>query len=200
MLKPHEPAPTVFAPPGTLTALPQPARKTTEMTSTDLEQWSRVKQRLRAEVGDDIFSSWFARMDLDGLDDDVVRLSVPTRFLKSWIQAHYAERVLACWKSEQPLVRRIEVSVRSAVLRNNCTKPKPERSEPSRDGREYPIESADRRHFTVPAATQQEALGGSPLDPRLTFDSFVIGRSNTLAHAAAKQVASSSTGYRSSTG
>src|SRR5207342_1996993 len=35
-----------------------------------------------------------------------------------------------------------------------------------------------------------EALGGSPLDPRLTFDTFVIGRSNTLAHAAAKQVAS----------
>ncbi len=34
-----------------------------------------------------------------------------------------------------------------------------------------------------------EALGGSPLDPRLTFDSFVVGRSNTLAHAAAKQVA-----------
>ena len=34
-----------------------------------------------------------------------------------------------------------------------------------------------------------EALGGSPLDPRLTFETFVVGRSNTLAHAAAKQVA-----------
>ena len=38
-------------------------------------------------------------------------------------------------------------------------------------------------------ASVHEALGGSPLDPRLTFDSFVVGRSNTLAHAAAKQVA-----------
>src|SRR6202158_3028657 len=189
MLKPPEPTPAVFPPPGTLPAPPQPARKTTEMTSTNLERWSRVKQRLRAEGGDDIFSSWFARMDLDGLDDDLVRLSVPTRFLKSWIQAHYAERVLACWKSEQPLVRRIEVSVRSAVLRNNCTKPKPERSESARDSREYSMQSADHRHFMVPAATQQEALGGSPLDPRLTFDLFVVGRSNTLAHAAANQVA-----------
>src|SRR5229473_3052861 len=180
MLKPPEPASAVFPLPGTLMALPQPARKTTEMTSTELERWSRVKQRLRAEVGDDIFSSWFARMDLDGLDDDVVRLSVPTRFLKSWIQAHYAERVLTCWRSEQPLVRRIEVSVRSAVLRNNCTKPKSERSEPARDG-QYPMQSADHRHFMVPAATQQEALGGSPLDPRLSFDLFMVGRSNTLA-------------------
>ena len=39
-----------------------------------------------------------------------------------------------------------------------------------------------------------EALGGSPLDPRLTFDSFVVGRSNTLAHAAAKQVAAAKRG------
>jgi chromosomal replication initiator protein len=188
MLKPPEPAPAVFRPSAILTAPPQAPRKTTEMTSTDLEQWSRVKQRLRAEVGDDIFSSWFARMELDGLDEDAVRLSVPTRFLKSWIQAHYAERVLACWRAEQPLLRRIEVMVRSAVLRNNCTKPKSERGESLRDGREYP-EAADHRRFLVPAATQQEALGGSPLDPRLTFDLFVIGRSNTLAHAAAKQVA-----------
>jgi chromosomal replication initiator protein len=193
MLKPPDPVPAVFPLPGTLAAPPQSPRKTTEMTSTELERWSRVKQRLRAEVGDDIFSSWFARMDLDGLDEDVVRLSVPTRFLKSWIQAHYAERVLACWRSEQPLVRRIEVSVRSAVLRNNCTKPKSEHCEPTRDGREYPMEAADRR-FAMPAATRHEALGGSPLDPRLTFDLFVVGRSNTLAHAAAKQVASARRG------
>src|SRR5437667_6840389 len=170
MLKPPEPAPAVFPLPGTLTAPPQRPRKITEMTSTDLEQWSRVKQRLRAEVGDDIFSSWFARMDLDGLDDDAVRLSVPTRFLKSWIQAHYAERVLACWKSEQPLVSRIEVSVRCAVLRNNCTKQNQERSVFTRDSREYPMEPADHRHFAAPAATPPAAVGGSPLDPRLSFD------------------------------
>jgi chromosomal replication initiation ATPase DnaA len=42
---------------------------------------------------------------------------------------------------------------------------------------------------TAPVSAMHDALGGSPLDPRLTFDSFVVGRSNTLAHAAAKQVA-----------
>ena len=68
----------------------------------DQERWTRVKDRLRAEVGDDIFSSWFARMELDGSEEDTVKLSVPTRFLKSWIQSHYAERVLACWQAEQP--------------------------------------------------------------------------------------------------
>src|SRR5215470_887536 len=83
---------------------------------SDQELWSRVKLRLRTEVGEDIFSSWFARMDLEGVDGDAVRFSVPTRFLKSWIQAHYAERLLACCRAEQPMVRRLEVVVRSAVL------------------------------------------------------------------------------------
>src|SRR5437762_982970 len=41
----------------------------------------------------------------------------------------------------------------------------------------------------APVSASHDALGGSPLDPRLTFASFVIGRSNTLAHAAARQVA-----------
>src|SRR5207244_7774332 len=45
------------------------------------------------------------------------------------------------------------------------------------------------RSPVAPISAMHDALGGSPLDPRLTFDSFVVGRSNTLAHAAAQQVA-----------
>jgi chromosomal replication initiator protein len=45
------------------------------------------------------------------------------------------------------------------------------------------------RASIAPLPNAHESLGGSPLDPRLTFDTFVVGRSNTLAHAAAKQVA-----------
>src|SRR5262249_43137442 len=87
------------------------------MTSMDQERWMRVKDRLRAEVGDDIYSSWFTRMELDGSEGDPVKLSVPTRFLKSWIQSHYAERVLACWQAEQPSFSRVELTVRSSVIR-----------------------------------------------------------------------------------
>jgi chromosomal replication initiator protein len=47
---------------------------------------------------------------------------------------------------------------------------------------------------TAPVSAAHEASGGSPLDPRLTFDTFMIGRSNTLSHAAAKQVASARRG------
>src|ERR1700686_3973499 len=64
---------------------------------SDPERWLRVKERLRAEVGEDIFTSWFTRMELEGVDRDTVRLSVATRFLKTWIQSHYGEKVLMCW-------------------------------------------------------------------------------------------------------
>jgi ATPase involved in DNA replication initiation len=85
------------------------------MTNTEQDRWSRVKGRLRTSVGEDVYTSWFARMDLEGVQDESVRLSVPTRFLKSWIQAHYADRVLTCWQAEMPEVHRIDLTVRTAM-------------------------------------------------------------------------------------
>ncbi|MDU1693221.1 MAG: DnaA N-terminal domain-containing protein, partial [Bradyrhizobium sp.] len=85
------------------------------MTNSEQERWSRVKGRLRSTVGEDVYTSWFARMDLEAVQDESVHLSVPTRFLKSWIQAHYAERVLSCWQAEMPEVHRIDLSVRTAM-------------------------------------------------------------------------------------
>lgn len=160
------------------------------MMHMDLDRWSRVKDRLRAEVGDDVYASWFARMELDGSEGDTVKLSVPTRFLKSWIQSHYAERVLACWQAEQPNFSRVELTVRSAVIRTLPPKIKVmETPAPQRENREIKLNGAQPRNGAGPISTVHEALGGSPLDPRLTFETFVVGRSNTLAHAAAKQVA-----------
>ena len=160
------------------------------MTSMDLDRWTRVKDRLRAEVGDDVYASWFGRMELDGSEGDTVKLSVPTRFLKSWIQSHYAERVLACWQAEQPTFSRVELTVRSAVIRSLLPKIKqPECAASQREMREIKLNGGDGRHTVGPISAAHDALGGSPLDPRLTFDSFVVGASNRMAHAGATQVA-----------
>ena len=159
------------------------------MTGTHQERWQRIKNRLRTELGDDVFMSWFARMELDTVDRGAVRLSVPTRFLRSWIQAHYSDRVLNLWREEEPVVTRMEVSVRSAAIRPVAAKPKTlETSAPLGEMPGHAHNGAGLRP-SVPFMSVHEALGGSPLDPRLTFDTFIVGRSNTLAHAAAKQVA-----------
>jgi chromosomal replication initiator protein len=164
------------------------------MTSTDQQRWHKVKDLLRFQLGDDIFSSWFARMELESFEQGTVRLSVPTRFLRNWIQSHYSEHVLAKWQVEEPSVARLELIVRSATIRPPAPKSKaPEAPAPARNGHDVHMNGAETR-TSVPFMTVHEALGGSPLDPRLNFDTFIVGRSNTLAHAAAKQVATSRRG------
>src|SRR3954466_16302960 len=85
------------------------------MTNIEQDRWSRVKGRLRSSVGEDVYTSWFARMDLESVEQESIRLSVPTRFLKSWIQAHFSKRVLACWQAEMPDVHRIDLTVRTGM-------------------------------------------------------------------------------------
>lgn len=146
----------------------------------------RVKGRLRASVGEDIYSSWFARMDLESVHEDCVYMTVPTVFLRSWIQSHYTDRVLSCWQAEMPDVKRVNVAVRSAMRAVTPVKDVPPVAEVRRADRP----AAELRvGASAPVSASHDALGGSPLDPRLTFSSFVMGRSNTLAHAAARQVA-----------
>jgi chromosomal replication initiator protein len=181
---------------GRLTSVPGKSlseKKRIDMTSTDQDRWRRVKERLRSELGDDVFTSWFGRMELETAADGVLRLSVPTRFLRNWIQSHYSERVLGRWQEEDSAITRLELSVRSATIKLPAKPKAPEPLATTRGPRDgVAVNGGDRA--SVPFLTVHEALGGSPLDPRLTFESFIVGRSNTLAHAAAKQVATSRRG------
>jgi len=124
------------------------------------------------------------------VDKEVVRLSVPTRFLRKWIQAHYADRILAQWRVEDPTISRLELSVRSAATRL-VSKPTP--VAPSALAREVTAQNSELG-ASGPVVSMNDTLGGSPLDPRLTFETFIVGRSNTLAHAAARQIATSGRG------
>ena len=153
------------------------------------DRWTRVKGRLRSTVGEDVYSSWFARMDLERVGGESVHLSVPTRFLKSWIQTHYADRVLSCWQAELPEVSRVDLTVRTPVRAPVVAKDAKASVEERLSEHEHRGPSELRSVATVPVSASHEALGGSPLDPRLTFATFVGGRSNTLALAAARQVA-----------
>src|SRR5579864_4734336 len=79
------------------------------------EAWRRCCDRLRAEVGDAVFSSWFGSLTLESVGSGQARLSVPTRFLKSWIVTHYAGRVASALNAEVGPVGQILISVRSSA-------------------------------------------------------------------------------------
>jgi chromosomal replication initiator protein len=135
--------------------------------------WDRVRRRLRAELGEDVFGSWFARVDFEGSAGGVVRLSVPTVFLKGWIKSHYGERLLALWRQEDANIRRVDV-VRRTALRIIADEPTPLPEKPG------PVSGG------IPA---NDRFAGSPLDPRLSFATFCEGRSNDVACRAARAVA-----------
>ena len=149
--------------------------------------WERLRQRLRGELGEDVFSSWFARMELDRIEDDVATVSVPTRFLKSWIETHYVERVRILIASELGVGGGFNVEVRTVNRDQNRPASAP------RDA-QLPVTGAPRiqagtQAAMLPAVTLLADHLGSPLDRRLSLASFVVGRSNALAFASAERIA-----------
>ncbi|MBI2718052.1 MAG: chromosomal replication initiator protein DnaA [Rhizobiales bacterium] len=154
--------------------------------SVDLKQkWDRVVQRLRAELGEDLYSSWFARMELDDCGGGRLAVSVPTRFLKSWIESHYLARLHKTGETELGPLDQVQVRVRTRG-------PVPPR----------PASEAERRSETGPQTqTAPQAAPPSPgldrtgaIDPSQNFDTFIVGGSNQLAHAAACRVADAAAG------
>jgi chromosomal replication initiator protein len=159
----------------------------------DVQQhWERVRARLRALLGNDLFSSWFARLELDTIDADTVRLSAPTRFLKSWIVAHYAPQVLACWQEEQSSIQHIDVRVRSVE--------RPAKAEPpAGKAPSVPTAKDATARRAAPAREDDpvrapDALDRSLLDARFTLDSFIVDMRNQVSHAAARQIAGAESG------
>jgi len=171
-------------------------RETRTMAAADksgMEQSKRVLQRLKTELGDDIFTSWFTRTEFEEADGATVSLSVPTPFLKSWIMSHYRDRLLAIWQEERSGTLRVEMRVRGAIR----TRAAP-RTETAIEAAPPPIVAAGpsapvaRRH-----AEPEGPLGGSPVDPRYTYETFCEGVANRVAFAAARAVAEADPGKAS---
>jgi chromosomal replication initiator protein len=166
------------------------------------EPWKRCGARLRAELGEDVFTSWFGRLDLESVANRQARFTVPTRFLKSWIESHYLDRIRAALNSEIGDIAELVVAVRSS------TAPGPAASAPpAHDGVHEPRQAEfvasppqePTAAWRAPArrdeaAGAQDSLSGSPLDRRLTFATFLVGRSNQLAYAAARRVTEAKAG------
>lgn len=143
--------------------------------------WNRVAKRLRAELGEDLYSSWFARMEPVSAEGGTVVVSVPTRFLRNWIQGHYREKLIATWAAERRETDEVDIRVRTRGTPIAAKKA----------GARRPAAASRPAETPVPAAPAGDlsAERGSPLDRTMTFDTFVAGNSNGLAHAAATRVA-----------
>ncbi|MEQ1716945.1 MAG: DnaA/Hda family protein, partial [Hyphomicrobium sp.] len=178
----------------------QPIKKTVADAPSQTEgRGTKVRAMLRAQLGEDIYSSWFNAMEFDSFDGRVVKVSVPVKFLRTWIQAHYSDQLLGACKAEFKTAERVEVVWRqpgTAVTRATDGARQIEGHETapamtSTGAAETMPKIAPLIRPAIPATVRTSAGGleGSPLDPRYTFDSFVIGAANRMSHAGATQVA-----------
>jgi len=172
-------------------------RETRTMATADKsggEQSKRVLQRLKTELGDDIFTSWFTRLEFEEAEGGNVTLSVPTPFLKSWIMSHYRDRLLAIWQEEREGTLRVDVRIRSAIRTTKTTARTDVAGEPAPAPvvAVMPVTPVGKR-----PAEAEGPLGGSPVDPRYTFETFCEGIANRVAYAAARSVAEAELGKAS---
>src|SRR5437899_2428711 len=73
--------------------------------------WVRVSERLRKEIGDKAFKTWFGEVELGEFKDGRLRLYAPTRFVRDWVARHYGDRVLAYWQAVKAEVGNVEVNL-----------------------------------------------------------------------------------------
>ena len=149
-------------------------------------QWHRVRSRLREEFGEAAYRSWLNSLTLAEIVDGSVRIEVPTRFLRDWVLAHYVDRIRALWIGENRAISKVEVIVVQAP--SGALPPAASSAEPD------PGEPVRLSVPAVPAATSEADSDreiSAPLDVRFTFENFVVGKPNELAHAAARRVAES---------
>jgi chromosomal replication initiator protein len=156
-----------------------------QQISNELQtQWARVRGRLRSEFGEAAFRNWLKKLTLVGRRGHDLHLAVPTRFIRDWIAANYTDRLLALWVSEDPAIRGIELVVEAGARPADDPRPA--------TGETISKVTEGGRAETGAAELAKSMLVAS-LDPRCTFEDFIVGKSNELAYAAAYRVADSPT-------
>ena len=127
------------------------------------ETWDAVQDRIEKTVGSNNYAAWIKPLRFDRVEDQTLALASPTDFIGRWVQQHYSDAILR--HTHEAGLDAIRL-VCSAALPAAKAAPAPTQG--------------------VQARTRSE----DGLDPRFTFDAFVVGKSNELAHAAARRVAS----------
>lgn len=130
---------------------------------TPEEQWKRIQDQLLDEYGEATYSSWLKSLYVVNQDDGCVCIAAPNAFTRDWVKNNYADRIKALLSSGNDNVFKVDVIVG-------------EKQETEK--------SSEQSLLDAPEIS-------SNLDPRFTFENFIVGKPNELAHAAARKVAES---------
>ena len=155
----------------------------TRRTELDLaipRLWASVMEQAERELGADCVTQWLRPVQLATVNGDVAVLCASTGFLADWVERNYGIHLLRMLKALVPGLRRISFTVSESPP----SRPADHGGDAARS-----IEAEAPAPAANPASAPDYELQSAPLDPRFTFESFVVGKPNELAHAAARRVA-----------
>ena len=142
-----------------------------------INSWSKIRLKLKSKLGKNIFKNWIESLELIKIEKKSAYFNVPNSFIANWIDRNYRETIIETFKNEEIFIDDILFEFKnknSLPFSNEKNIPK------KRDNNLSNIKnSLDNNNIELPS---------SPLDKRFTFERFVVGKPNELAHAAAKRV------------
>jgi chromosomal replication initiator protein len=147
------------------------------------DTWGQVRDELEKTVGANNYKNWIEPLKFSALKNGVATFIVPTNFMGNWVSRNFGDQILQQLNHAGAEVERVAFdTVRRA------SKAEPESiSEPNKGAGTASKPGAAPN--SAPYKVGGPDLPGAPLDARFTFDSFVVGKPNALAHAAARRVA-----------
>ena len=135
-----------------------------------IEIWPSIKLALRKTVGEAAFTNWINPLELTSVDASKANFATPTKFIGDWVDRNYGDSIKFEFAKHGFDVDRLVFSVN---IENKIA----------------PAKKSKKITETKNTKTGSRDLPGASLDPRYTFDNFVVGKPNELAHAAARRVA-----------
>jgi len=133
------------------------------------EVWESCREKIKQSIGKLSFDTWIAPLNLKSLTEKEIILEVPDIFFKQWIESHYLEKI-------KEILTQVTGKELNVILEVNPTLLKRKTNQ---------IFKKLHREF------QQETQDSLKLNPRFTFENFIVGSSNRMAHAASLAVANS---------
>tara|TARA_B100001250_G_scaffold401517_1_gene413497 strand:+ start:260 stop:1645 length:1386 start_codon:yes stop_codon:yes gene_type:complete len=137
--------------------------------------WNTIQEGFRKNFGSEVYSSWLKNISLITEYNHYVILGVQTRFIRDWITSRYADKILSQLKKHKLSIERIEFKIVGEKLEGTSISVKPDNNK-----------IADIKDGT---------LNYNRLNPNLSFENFVVGKSNNLAFLSAKKISSQLSRY-----
>lgn len=174
--------------------------------------WARVQDKLRAELGEDVWRHWLKGLEFAGCIDGTVYLSHPSEVTVKRVTRQYADRLRLHWLAEYPAAREVRIGKKSKLHNMGeshpvhaeslapppCANSQGAEADLLFDKKDLPLSvtasadqaaSGEASNSTRPVYANSDDHGGGFLDPRMTFANFIVGKPNELAMVAAKHAA-----------